>query len=231
MRKTAKVSRRLLLLKFPKKEADVPKHKRRRRAPTKAQTVGGESGDGGRTTAQPEAGQKNDAEKPPEKVGVFVDVQNLFHSSKNLHYGKVNFQALLDQAVAGRQLTTAIAYTIYKDSGQKERDFFSALRHIGFQVKSKRLQEHDGGRSAKGDWDVGLAVDAIDCQSRLSLDTVVIVSGDGDFTELVDHLKTKGVRVEVISFRKSTSPRLVQAADQYVNLSNDPRRFVIEWRA
>lgn len=206
----------------------MPKRKRRQRSIARAQSKGPKF-DSHRPTDQTETNPKAGTERLSEKVGIFVDVQNLFHSSKNLHSGKVNFQALLNQAVAGRHLTTAIAYTVYKDSGQKEREFFRALRHIGFLVKSKRLQEHDGGRSAKGNWDVSLAIDAIDCHNRLSLDTVVIVSGDGDFTDLVDYLKSKGARVEVISFRKSTSPSLVQAADHYVNLSKNPRRFVIEW--
>ncbi len=158
-----------------------------------------------------------------QRVGVFIDTQNLYHSARNLYNARVNFGAVLKDAVAGRKLVRAVAYVITTEAGD-EKNFFEALEKLGIETKTKDLQIFAGG-SKKADWDVGLAVDAIKMAPRL--DCVVIASGDGDFVPLVQYLQTLGVQVEVVSFGKSTSGKLREAIDDFVDLSDNPRKYLM----
>jgi len=158
-----------------------------------------------------------------QRVGVFIDTQNLYHSARNLYKGRVNFGNVLKDAVAGRKLVRAVAYVITTEAGD-EKNFFEALGKLGIETKTKDLQVFHTGVK-KGDWDVGLTVDAIKMATRL--DSVVIVSGDGDYVPLVEYLQTLGAQVEVVSFGKSTSSRLREAADDFVDLSENPRKYLI----
>ena len=158
-----------------------------------------------------------------QRVGVFIDTQNLYHSARNLYNARVNFGAVLKDAVSGRKLVRAVAYVITTEAGD-EKNFFEALAKLGIETKTKDLQIFAGG-SKKADWDVGLAVDAIKMSPRL--DSVVIVSGDGDFIPLVEYLQTNGVQVEVVSFGKSTSGKLREAVDDFVDLSENPRKYLM----
>jgi uncharacterized LabA/DUF88 family protein len=158
-----------------------------------------------------------------QRVGVFIDTQNLYHSARNLYQARVNFGAVLKDAVAGRKLVRAVAYVITTEAGD-EKNFFEALSKLGIETKTKDLQIFAGG-AKKADWDVGLAVDAIKMSPRL--DSVVIVSGDGDFIPLVEYLQTNGVQVEVVSFGKSTSGKLREAVDDFVDLSLDPDKYLM----
>ena len=158
-----------------------------------------------------------------QRVGVFIDTQNLYHSARYLYNSRVNFGAVLKDAVAGRKLVRAVAYVITTEAGD-EKNFFEALEKLGIETKTKDLQIFAGG-SKKADWDVGLAVDAIKMSTRL--DSVVIVSGDGDFIPLVEYLQTNGVQVEVVSFGKSTSGKLREAVDDFVDLSDNPRKYLM----
>jgi len=158
-----------------------------------------------------------------QRVGVFIDTQNLYHSARNLYKARVNFGAVLKDAVAGRRLVRAVAYVITTEA-QDEKAFFEALGKLGIETKTKDLQIFAGG-AKKADWDVGLAVDAIKMAPRL--DAVVIVSGDGDFIPLVEYLQTMGVQVEVVSFGKSTSGKLKEVVDEFVDLSDGFRKYLI----
>ncbi len=159
-----------------------------------------------------------------QRVGVFVDVQNLYYSARALYGAKVNFREILREAVRGRSLIRAIAYVI-RAGIEEEQAFFDALHSIGYEVKAKDLQVFPGGHK-KGDWDIGIAMDAIELAPKL--DVVVLVSGDGDFTPLVEHLRRAlGCRVEVIAFGRSCSSRLIQAADEFIDLEKDPGRFLL----
>jgi len=158
-----------------------------------------------------------------QRVGVFIDTQNVYHSARNLYQARVNFAAVLKDAVAGRKLVRAVAYVITTEAGD-EKNFFEALEKMGIETKTKDLQIFAGG-AKKADWDVGLAVDAIKMASRL--DCVVIVSGDGDFVPLVEYLQTMGVQVEVVSFGKSTSGKLREAVDEFVDMSETPRKYLM----
>lgn len=158
-----------------------------------------------------------------QRVGVFLDAQNLYHSAKNLHRGRVNFDNVLKDAVGDRQLVRAIAYVITTESGE-ESGFFEALNKIGIETKTKDLQIFSSG-SKKADWDVGLAIDAVKLASKL--DVVVLASGDGDFVPLVEYLKMNGCQVEVITFGKSASGKLKEVADDFVDLDENPARYVM----
>lgn len=161
---------------------------------------------------------------PAQRVGVFIDTQNLYHSAKHLYDAKVNFNNVLEDAVSDRQLVRAIAYVISTESGE-EQGFFDALQKMGIETRVKDLQVFSGG-AKKADWDVGLAVDAIKLAPRL--DAVVLVTGDGDFTTLVEYLQlNEGCQVEVVSFQKSSSSDLVEIADDFSDLDSDTDRYLI----
>jgi uncharacterized protein (TIGR00288 family) len=160
---------------------------------------------------------------PDQRVGVFVDVQNMYYSAKNLYDKHVNFANILKESVAGRKLIRATAYTI-KAQTADENNFFEALKMQGFEVKSKELQIFPGGVK-KGDWDVGIAVDAIKLSRQL--DVVVLVTGDGDFLPLLEFLQYHGLLVEVMAFQRTASSKLMEHADDFIDLSSNTRRFLI----
>jgi len=161
-----------------------------------------------------------------QRVGVFIDTQNLYHSAKNLYRANVNFGQVLKDTVAGRVLTRAIAYLITTEGGE-EKGFFEALEKLGIETKSKPLQVFGSG-AKKADWDVGLAIDAIKLAPKL--DAVIICSGDGDFIPLVEYLKTHGCQVEVAAFGKSTSSKLLEVADDFLDLDENPRKYLLGGR-
>lgn len=160
------------------------------------------------------------------RVGVFIDVQNMYYSARNLYDRKVNFANIVKDAVGDQQLVRALAYAITTKTGE-ETAFLDALRGAGIEVVSKELLEYDSG-TKKGDWDVGITVDVIRMLDML--DVVVLVSGDGDFVPLADFVRSRGRVFHVASFRESTSTALVQSTDVYTNLSADKRKFLIGGR-
>jgi len=153
-----------------------------------------------------------------------IDVQNLYHSARALFQKRVNFKELLMAAVGERQLVRAFAYVVRTKTGE-EKPFFEALTKLGIEMRVKDLQEYYGGMK-KADWDVGLAVDAI--KTSEIVDVVIVASGDGDYVPLVEYLKNQGRRVEVFAFGKSASAKLKEAADEFVDLSDEPKRFLIK---
>ncbi len=162
-----------------------------------------------------------------QRVGVFIDAQNIYHSAKNLYRTSVNFKNVLKKAVSERQLIKAVAYVIKTESGDED-NFFDALVEMGIETKQKDLQIFHTGVK-KADWDVGLAVDAISIAQKL--DVIVIVSGDGDFIPLVEYLKfAGGCQVELISFKKSTSANLLTHVDDFVDMSEDKENFLFGFK-
>lgn len=160
---------------------------------------------------------------PQQRVGVFVDVQNMYYSARALYSKKVNFKHVLEDGVAGRNLVRAIAYGITTEEAHEE-DFHEALSKQGFEVKTKPLQTFIGGQK-KGDWDIGIAVDILRLEPKI--DVAILVCGDGDFIPLVNFAKEKGIRMEIMAFRESTSSALIESADSFFDLSSDPKRFLI----
>jgi len=161
-----------------------------------------------------------------QRVGVLIDVQNMYHSAKNLYQARVNFREILKTAVAGRKLIRAIAYVVTTETGE-EKAFLEALEKAGIEIKSKELQIFPGGMK-KADWDVGVAVDAFELSKKL--DSIVLVTGDGDFVPLVEYLKTQGQQVEIIAFAKSASSKLQEIADDFIDLSKNSEKYLIKTR-
>jgi len=152
-----------------------------------------------------------------QRVGVCVDVQNMYYSARNIHSGRLNFPKLLETIVKERQLIRAIAYVI-EDGVRDQSNFFALLEGSGFDIRSKALRVRPDGTS-KGDWDMGIALDALALSDKV--DVIALVTGDGDFTDLVNFLRSKGVRVEIYSFPESTADSLVKASDQFTPLGEE----------
>lgn len=152
-----------------------------------------------------------------QRVAIFVDVQNMFYAAKHLYNSKLNFTKLLQTVARDRPLVRAIAY-IVQTPEIDQSNFVAMLRSNGYEIRSKDLKLRPDG-SAKGDWDMGLALDALAMSERL--DVVAIVSGDGDFVDLVNFLKARGVRVEVYSFAYSTAEELRGAATEYFQMGTE----------
>ena len=182
---------------------------------------------------------------PSQRVGVFIDVVNLYHSAKNMYHGRVNYAELMKHLVAGRHLVRAMAYVVKSEgiepqhaesiavrpartvSGtnlSSEGACFEALEKAGLELRVKDLQIYADG-TKKGDWDVGMTVDAI--RQAPFLDVIVLVTGDGDFLPLVDYLKWgAGRMVEVAAFRRSASAKIQEAADRFINIEEIPRILI-----
>jgi uncharacterized LabA/DUF88 family protein len=160
---------------------------------------------------------------PDQRVAVLVDAQNLYHSSHSVYSRNIDYSSLLEKAVQGRALTRAIAYVIRAESPDEE-SFFNALADIGFETKIKDIKTFGDG-SKKADWDVGMSLDAVTLASHV--DTVVLCTGDGDFSRLCSHLRHEGVRVEVMAFGQSTAEELREAADSFVDLAEREETFLL----
>jgi uncharacterized LabA/DUF88 family protein len=158
-----------------------------------------------------------------QRVAVLADAQNLYHSAQSVYSQNIDYAALLDKAVQDRELTRAIAYVI-RAQAEDEGRFFDALRDIGFETKIKDIKTFGDG-SKKADWDVGMSLDAVALADHV--DTVVLCTGDGDFSRLCHHLRHEGVRVEAMAFEESTADELVAAADAFVDLSEREETFLL----
>jgi uncharacterized LabA/DUF88 family protein len=146
-----------------------------------------------------------------QRCAILVDVQNLFYSARHLYGGKINYDHLLEATSRRRKVVRAIAYAVKTQEIDQEK-FLKLLYELGFEVRMKDLKIRADG-TAKGDWDMGLAIDAISLVDKV--DCIVLVSGDGDYTPLVYHLRARGCRVEVYSFRSNTAQELIEAATEY----------------
>ena len=147
-----------------------------------------------------------------KKVAIFVDVQNVYYTSKQTFGKNFDYNKFWVKATNGREVVKAVAYAIERGD-QKQHEFQNILRAIGFEVKLKPfIQRSDG--SAKGDWDVGITIDAMECTD--SADIIVLVSGDGDFDLLASKIRDeRGKRVEVYGVAKLTAKSLVDAATEF----------------
>ncbi len=162
-----------------------------------------------------------------QRVGIFIDTQNLYHSAKNLYKSKVNFGNVVKEALAGRQLIRAVAYVIRTDS-EEEKGFFEALNKLGIETRVKDIRVFAGG-AKKADWDIGLVIDVIAMAQKL--DTIILATGDGDMVPLVEYVRyTYGCQVEVIAFGKSAAGILRDSADEFIDMGENPRSYLINYR-
>ncbi len=163
------------------------------------------------------------ANHPSQRVGVFIDTQNLYHSARANYKANVNYANLVKEAVAGRRLIRAFAYVIKSESGEESK-FFEALSDLGIETRVKDLQIFYSGEK-KADWDVGLAMDIVRLSEKL--DAIVLVSGDGDFLEVLKYVKSKGIRADVMAFKKTSSLKLAEEADTFTDLGGEQAKFLI----
>ena len=159
-----------------------------------------------------------------QRVGVFIDIQNLYHSAKNLYKARVNYKELIKELVGNRKLIRSIAYVVKSDKTLGEAPFFDALTRCGLELRVKDLQIYADG-SKKADWDIGMAVDAL--RMNEFLDVIILVTGDGDFIPLIEYLQYgKGRSVEVAAFGKTASSRIQEIADDFVNIEKIPKALL-----
>ncbi len=158
-----------------------------------------------------------------QRVGIFIDTQNLYHSARTNFQAHVNYRAMVEHALNGRQLVRAFAYVIRSEKAD-EAKFFDALTDMGIETRVKDLQIFYSGEK-KADWDVGIAIDIVRMTEKL--DAIVLVSGDGDFLEVLRYVKSRGVRAEVMAFRRTTSSQLIEETDAFYDLGADPAKFLI----
>jgi uncharacterized LabA/DUF88 family protein len=153
-----------------------------------------------------------------QKISVFVDVQNIYYTTKEFHNCHFNYNAFWAKATSNREIIKAIAYAIDR-SDEKQKQFQNILRGIGFEIKLKPfIQRIDG--SAKGDWDVGITLDVMEYAKKS--DVVVLASGDGDFDLLVNKIKNDfGVIVEVYGVAQLTASSLINSASKFVSIEDD----------
>ncbi|WP_261663931.1 NYN domain-containing protein [Deinococcus sp. Marseille-Q6407] len=157
---------------------------------------------------------------PKPRVGIFIDTQNLYHSARDLLERTVNFETLLHAGTDGRELVHAIAYTVEREGESTALPFIYKLSTLGYKVRRINLTLHfvnDSGRPIyEGNWDMGMVADMVRMMDHL--DVVVLGSGDGDFTDIVELLQERGKRVEVLAFREHTAQKLIDAADKFTHL-------------
>jgi uncharacterized LabA/DUF88 family protein len=152
------------------------------------------------------------------KIAVFVDVQNVYYTTREVFGRQFNYRAFWQRLSSAGEIFCAKAYAT--DRGDvRQQKFQSALRHIGFELKLKPfIQRKDG--SAKGDWDVGITIDVLDVAPLV--DTVVLLSGDGDFDLLLEKVQSAyGVRAEVFGVRALTANSLIMAANAFTPIEAD----------
>lgn len=148
-----------------------------------------------------------------KKVSIFVDVQNIYYTTRDQYHSHFDYNAFWAAATQGREVVNAFAYAIHRGN-EKQRQFQNILRGIGFEVKLKPyIQRSDG--SAKGDWDVGITLDVIECAAQS--DVIVLASGDGDFALLLERVGEKyQLETEVYGVPALTAAALIQAASKYI---------------
>jgi uncharacterized LabA/DUF88 family protein len=154
-----------------------------------------------------------------KKIAIFVDVQNIYYTTRDTYGRQFNYRAFWKRISTGGEIVSATAYAIGRDD-DKQLKFQDALKHIGFTVKLKPyIQRKDG--SAKGDWDVGITIDILEAVKNV--DTIILLSGDGDFDLLLDKIKTgdNAVNAEVYGVPALTANSLINAASKFNPIKED----------
>jgi uncharacterized LabA/DUF88 family protein len=155
------------------------------------------------------------------RVGIFVDVRNMFYSAKYIRQCKLDYGKLLQGVIGNRQLVRAIAYIMHKPD-VNQTAFYNALIRFGYEVKIKELKmrpDTEEHTTAKGSWNVGMTVDIMEMARKL--DTIILITGDSDYAPLVEAVKVLGCRVEVVGFERSTSGDLIRAANQFMAIKDE----------
>ncbi|MGB0953923.1 MAG: NYN domain-containing protein [Planctomycetota bacterium] len=152
-----------------------------------------------------------------QRVAVFVDVQNMYHSAKKTYGRNLSYSRMLRACVRNRRLVRSTAYVIERE-GIDQVSFLDHLRYCGFEVKRREVIERMDG-SRKAEWELGIAMDMLRIADKV--DTIIVVSGNGVFADVAPLIRAKGVKFECCAFRESMSDLLIRAVDQYHLLSED----------
>ena len=153
-----------------------------------------------------------------KKIAIFADVQNIYYTTREAYGRQFNYRKLIERIKKEGEIVSAAAYAIDRNDA-KQRKFQNALKQMGFTVKLKPyIQRRDG--SAKGDWDVGIAIDVLDAAK--DIDTIVLLSGDGDFDLLLEKIKKDySIKTEVYGVPALTANSLIEAASLYHRIDED----------
>ena len=165
-------------------------------------------------------------EWPEQRVGLFVDTQNLYYSARETYGGHVDYARLLELALCGRRLSQATAYVVEREGEATAFSFISKLSILGYRVRRRivRFANENSRNPIGGDWDMGIAADMV--RSWGYLDVIVLASGDGDFAPFVYLAQERGCRVEVMAFKETSSQDLVDQADLFISLSEQHDIFI-----
>ena len=167
-------------------------------------------------------------EWPKQRVGLFVDTQNLYYAARDYHGHNVNYERLLQLAVRGRRLAHATAYVVEREGEATAYGFVTKLSILGYRVRRRKVRVHradNGGRPLlEGDWDMGIAADMVRAWEHLEV--IALASGDGDFLPMLELAQQRGLRVEVLAFKEAASQGLIDLADAFVNMGECEGIFV-----
>ncbi len=162
-----------------------------------------------------------------QRVAVFIDTQNMYHSAKHIHTARLAFGKVVEAITAGSTIVRVIAYVAKSKTGE-ESAFFEALTEAGIELRVKDVQEFSSGEK-KADWDVGMAIDAVKLAPKC--DAVVLMTGDGDFVPLVEYLQEHGIYVEAAAFAESTNATLKETVDKFFDLSTQGKEFLMRTKS
>lgn len=167
-------------------------------------------------------------EWPDQRVGLFVDTQNLYYAARDYYSAHVDYEKLLSAATRGRRLGQATAYVVEREGEATAYGFVTKLSALGYRVRRRKVRVHrsdSGGRPIlEGDWDMGIAADMV--QAWNHLEVIVLASGDGDFVPMLELAQRRGKRVEIMAFREAASQSLLDVADSFHNLPDIADIFV-----
>ncbi len=167
-------------------------------------------------------------EHDEQRVGLFVDTQNLYYAARDAAGANVDYERLLALAERGRRVKAATAYVVEREGATTAYGFVTRLSALGYRVRRRLVRVHRGDGEGRlvleGDWDMGIAADIV--RAWDGLDVVVLASGDGDFVPLLELAQQRGLRVEVLAFREAAAQTLIDLADRFVHLSDVPAIFV-----
>lgn len=163
-----------------------------------------------------------------QRVGLFVDTQNLYYAARDYYDSHVDYETLLELAARGRRLARATAYVVEREGEATAYGFVTKLSTLGYRVRRRKVRVHradNGGRPLlEGDWDMDIAADMVRAWDYL--DVIVLASGDGDFVPMLELAQARGLRVEIISFKEAASQSLLDLADAFINVPDVVGSFV-----
>jgi uncharacterized LabA/DUF88 family protein len=177
---------------------------------------------------QPNRAEPAHGEWPEQRVGLFVDTQNLYYGARDTFDRHVDYRELLEAALRGRRLARASAYVVEREGDSSAFGFVTKLSALGYRVRRRKVRIHrtdDNGRMVmEGDWDMGIVADIV--RSWDHLDVLALASGDADFVPILELAQERGLRVEILAFKESVGQTLVDLADAFRPLAELPDIFV-----